>query len=203
MLEVMPHLLVAMPSRCDMEIPLHLISLHTPIHPTSILILSPSQLRSARPLPPRPRLPQILVHILLIPILLELLPDERGTRKSLFMPPLPGLPIHYHAPMPPLREISGVRVQALARDDAVPGGVLDVYAQVGALHGDDDVEVQLQIVGDALFDAEGVGRVALHPAPELGDGEPGAEGEEEDRPGGAIAGLLEVVVLCFGWEEGC
>ena len=46
----------------------------------------------------------------------------------------------------PLRPARGVFAQQVAGEGAVTGGVLHVDVQVGAAHGDDDVEVDLHVV---------------------------------------------------------
>ncbi len=52
--------------------------------------------------------------------------------------------------------------------------------QVGTEHGDDNVEVYLEIVGDAFFDGEEVGFVAGVPAAEFGEGQNGGYYEEQE-----------------------
>ena len=42
--------------------------------------------------------------------------------------------------------------------------------EVGTEHGDDNVEVYLEVVGDAFFDGEEVGFAAGVPAAEFGEG---------------------------------
>ena len=65
----------------------------------------------------------------------------------------------------------------VAGEDAVHGCVLDVDVDVGAFHGNDDVEVELEFVAYALFDGEVVGFGACPPRLEFGECEGGAEEE--------------------------
>lgn len=85
---------------------------------------------------------------------------------------LPTLQFMAAGPTHPRRRVAA---QHVAREDAVARGILDVDVEVGAEHGDDDVEVDLEFVGDAFFDGEEVGFVAGVPAAELGEGEEGAD----------------------------
>lgn len=66
-------------------------------------------------------------------------------------------------------------------------------------HFDHGVEVELQVVRDALFHAEVVRFGALEPGAELGQGEERAHGEDEDCPLAAAPGWGRVG--CFGF--GC
>jgi len=70
--------------------------------------------------------------------------------------------------------------------------------QVGAAHGDDDVEVDLQVVRDALLDAEVVRLVALPPAVQLREGEEQADGQEEGGDLAAAAGGERIGRFGFG-----
>jgi len=72
--------------------------------------------------------------------------------------------------------------------------------QVGAEHGDDDVEVYLQFVGDAFFDAEEVGFVAGVPATEFGEGKEGADYDEGEGGVAACGAATGVGGFGFGWE---
>ena len=59
--------------------------------------------------------------------------------------------------------VGGFFGEEVAGHDAVHGGVLDVNVQVFAVHGDDDVEVELEFMADAALDGEVVGIVAGPP----------------------------------------
>jgi hypothetical protein len=98
----------------------------------------------------------------------------------------------------PLRPARWVLAQQVASEGAVAGGVLHVDVQVGAAHADDDVEVDLHVVRDALLDGEGLRRCACEPARRLGPGQPDACEDQRDGPGGGIAALDEVRLLRFG-----
>ncbi len=74
-IQMLPHFHIPMPSGGDVEIPLHLIPLQTPINPTI--------LKRLPPLPPRrlvkvslppPHLPQHMRHMRILLLLLDHLP---------------------------------------------------------------------------------------------------------------------------------
>ena len=71
--------------------------------------------------------------------------------------------------------------------------------QIRTPHRDDDVEVDLQVVRDALFDAEVVRLVSLPPAAELGEGQDEACEEEEGGDLAAAAGGQGVGRFGFRW----
>lgn len=76
---------------------------------------------------------------------------------------------------------------------------MDVDVEGVAGHFDDGVEVELQVVRDALFDAEVVRLGAFEPGAELCQGKERAHGEDEDGPLAAAPGWGRVG--CFGF--GC
>ena len=183
---MLPEFLIAMPSRRDVEIPLHLVPFQTPKDATAIRTLTPSQSRRPPKLPLRtPHLPQNMSYVRVLLLFLHHLPALQSVH------PFIGID-----PMVPDRP---VLLQHVASQDAIPAGVLNVYVEIGTLHRDDNVEIDLQIVGDALFDGEEVGYVAGVPAAKFREGEDGGDDDESNShvatPGGATG------VGCFGF--GC
>lgn len=77
----------------------------------------------------------------------------------------------------PMGPIGGIFRQQIAGEDAVARGILDVDVKVVAEHGDDDVEINLHLVGDSLFDGEEMGFMAAVPAEEFADGEEDGDGD--------------------------
>lgn len=77
----------------------------------------------------------------------------------------------------PLAPVGGIFGQQIAGEDAVARGILDVDVEVVAEHGDDDVKVDLELVGDSLFDGKEVGLMAAVPAQEFADGEEEGKGD--------------------------
>ena len=75
----------------------------------------------------------------------------------------------------PLFPVRSVLCQQVAREYAIARGVLHVDVQVGTEHGDHDVEIYLQVVGDAFLDAEEMRFMPGIPTAELGEGENGAD----------------------------
>lgn len=164
--------LIPMPPGRDMEITLHLIPLETPINPTRIRLLTPPHPRTLRKLLPRipPHLPKHMVHmrILLLrlqPVIILLTQRLINTR--------PAIPL-IHPQLPACI----FPLQQLASENAVARRVLDVHAQRVAGHFDDHVEVELEFVRNALFDAKVVVFSAFEPGAQFGEGEDGADGED-------------------------
>jgi hypothetical protein len=98
----------------------------------------------------------------------------------------------------PVRPDGEVAGESLRSHDAVARGVLDVEVYIVALHGDDNVEVELQVVRDALFDAEGVVGFAHVPAAHLGHCQQERGQGEEERPHSSILRLCLVRGFGFG-----
>lgn len=100
----------------------------------------------------------------------------------------------------PLAEVGGVFAEKVACEGSVTGRVLHVHVEVGAGHCDDDVDVDLHVVGDAFLDREGLRCLARPPARDFRPGEVHACAEEEDGPGGRVAAAGEVRLFGFGCE---
>jgi hypothetical protein len=98
-------------------------------------------------------------------------------------------------PVRPDGEFAG---EGLGSHDAVARGVLDVEVQVVALHGDDNVEVELQVVRHTLFYAEGMMGLANIPATHLGHCQQERGQGEEERPNSSILCLCLVRGFGFG-----
>lgn len=64
--------------------------------------------------------------------------------------------------------------------------------QVATVHRDDDVKVDLQLVGDALFDGEELCFMAAIPANEFGSGKEERDPDENDRGEAASRGATGV-----------
>ena len=142
-----------MPPRRNMEVTLHLVPLQTPINPTTRPRHAPSQPRRFLKPSLLPPMPQHMPHMRILLLLL---------RQIL---PLSLQRIHPLRPLFPIRSVLG---QHVAGEYAIAGGVLHVDVQVRTEHRDNDVEVDLQLVGDAFLDAEEMRFVAGIPAAELG-----------------------------------
>ena len=71
-------------------------------------------------------------------------------------------------PLLPHRRVS---LQHVSCEDSVAAGILDIDVEVGTEHGDDNVEVYLEVVGDAFFNGEEVGFVTGVPAAEFSEGQ--------------------------------
>ena len=183
MIQMLPKLHITMPPRRNMKVPLHLIPLQAPINPTT----------RPRHTPPQPRR---LLEPPLLPPMPQHMPDMRIL--LLLLGPILTSPLQRIHPLGPLPPVRGVLGQHVAGEDAVARGVLHVDVQVGAEHRDDDVEVNLQVVGDAFLDAEEVLFVAGVPSAELGEGEEGADADEEEGCVAAGGGAPGVGGFRFG-----
>ncbi|KAL8685207.1 MAG: hypothetical protein Q9218_007904, partial [Villophora microphyllina] len=81
----------------------------------------------------------------------------------------------------PITPIGWILRQEIASEDAIAAGVLDVDVEVMAEHGDNDIEVDLQLMGDTLLNGEEVGFMAAIPAEKFTKGE--EEGDEDQDEG--------------------
>lgn len=76
---------------------------------------------------------------------------------------------------------------------------MDVDAERVAGHVDDYVEIELELVRDALFHAEVVLLCAAPPCFELVEAEEGADGEDQNGPLAAATGGCCIGSFGFGW----
>ena len=191
MAQMLPKFHIPMPARCDVEIALHLVPLQAPIHAARIPLRSPSHPGSLLIVPPRlPHLPQhvrhmrvLLLHVLSTPLVPQIVAVVHFLR------------VHPRGPT------GGVFLEQIAGKNTVAAGVLDVDVEVLAPHGDNGVEVYLEGLRDAFFDAELLGFRTGKPAAKLAEGEEEAEEREDERGVPAGEGAARVGRLCFGWKE--
>lgn len=74
--------------------------------------------------------------------------------------------------------------------------------EVAALHGDYDVQVDLEIVADAFFDGEGMRFMPAPPAREFREGEEEGDGYHRHGPFSAAGGFGYILGFCFGcWRK--
>lgn len=72
--------------------------------------------------------------------------------------------------------------------------------EVGAEHGDNYIEVYLEFVRDAFFDAEEMGFMAGIPAAELSPGEEGGDYDKSEGGEAARGAATGVGWFSFGWK---
>jgi len=89
------------------------------------------------------------MYVVLMGILLDLLPLPIRAGANILLP--------RRRPCVPARRIA---LQKIPCQNAIAACVLHVDVQVWAFHGDDHVQVDLEVVRDAFFNAEGVCRCA-------------------------------------------
>lgn len=182
---MLANLHVAMPSRRDVKVSLHLIPLHAPVDPTRVRL--PTHPRRLGELLPPLRRAEIVVHILILAPSKGLL---GRTAQSLSLLLLPRAPLR------------GILLEDLPSEHTVTRGILHVDVQVVAVHLDHDVEVHLQRAADALLDAEAVVRRALEPAACLGDKKRDGGDDEKEHPSAAAAASGQVGGFGFCLEGG-
>lgn len=179
MIQVFPlaHVSVA-PSR-DVEITLHLVQVQTSKDATTIR-LAP-ELRSLSPFRLFPAQRNNIMDVLLPKpffSVAQLQPPLVRVDLAILIPPelVDALGVD------PATPVGRVAMQALLGHDAVAGGVLDVDVNVVARHLDDDIEVDLELVGDFFFDGELVGLAAAPPAGDFGPDEEDGDDGHGDGP---------------------
>lgn len=199
MVQMRRHLPIPMPTRSNVEIPLHLIPLKTAIDPARIRTLAPAHPRALGKLPPRiaPHFTQNMVHTRIVLLRAQSVLVFMAQRLVLVCTAV----VLVVALLHPQRPAGVLAVEQVAREDAVAGGVLDVDVQRVAGHVDDDVEVELELVRDALFHAEVVLFCAAPPCFELREAEDRADCQNQDCPLPAAAGRCRVGSFGFCWTR--
>lgn len=175
----------------NMKVSLDLIQLQASKNPTTIRRRTPKsgRLRPLRSLASQSNdimhmfLPETFVMTLEIPL--------ARVHPSLGIPTQLVNPLVVNPVLPHRR----IAMELGSSQDPVAGSVLHVDVDVLALHLDDDVEVDIQRMGDALFDGEGV-RFGAAPPPG-GFGPEEDQGDEADEDGPFAAGGGAGYVLGF------
>lgn len=173
MIQVVSKFHVPMSSRRDMEISLHFVPLQAAKDPACAPATTGGLLELLLPFGFAQDMPdmRITLHLLL---------EQHGVL----------LKQMHSAGVDPVAPVRGVFAQHIAREDAVARSVLHVDVEVGAGHGDDDIQINLQVVRYAFFDGEEVRFMSTVPTAELGEGEAGGDYDEKERrvaPRGAAA----------------
>lgn len=175
MVQMLPSLSITVAARSNVEIALNLIQIQTTIDTTTIRLGAPKP-RGLRPTSLlAPHSNNIMNMFLAKPLLM---PPRACNNTSLA---IPSQSMHTFRinPMAPIRRVF---LEARGGEDAVAGGVLDVDVEVLALHLDDDVEVDLHAVADALLDGERVRLLAVPPAPQLRPQQDARDDRHDDGP---------------------
>lgn len=173
----------------DMEVPLDLVPLQTAIDSTRAPQIPLSQPgRFAELLLLADHLSEHVAHM---SVLLQL-----GFHLSWRLQRVQ-IPLGIH----PLQPTGGVPEQQVAGENAVAAGVLDVDVQIGAGHGDHDIEVDLKLVRHAFFHAEQVRFMPAIPATELGERKEEREEEQEQRRVATCGAATGVGGFGFCWRS--
>lgn len=99
----------------------------------------------------------------------------------------------------PLGPDGGIAVQPRCGEDAIAGCVLDVDVEIVALHLDHNVEVDIQLVRNALLHLECVHLCAAPPSANLGPEEDDADYGHCYRPFSAAGCVFNVLRFGFGY----
>lgn len=183
---------VTMASRRNVEVSLNLVQYQTPIHSAAVTAFGlPFYPRCLRPFLTPPRRRNNIMHMFLPKplIMLHIMIPLTGDHPTIPTPPQLMLQLAVH----PLQPIRVLALQHLGCENAISRCIVHVDVDVFAFHCDYNVEVDLQVMADALFDEESVVFVAAPPVLEFGDGEEGGDEEDDDGPLSAARCVLDVL----------
>ena len=192
------HLLVSMASSCNVEITLHLVHLQATKNSTAV---------PARPPPLQLRrlckfgfstssMRNDIMHMLLPKTFLMIMESLSSDN-----PPLRIFPQPMHTPsIHPLSPIRWILLQHLTSKNPISSSILHIDVNIGTLHRDHNVQVDLEVMAHALFDREGVGFVAAPPARELGEYEEERYAEHGDGPFPAARCLRYILGFCLSCQ---
>lgn len=150
MIQVLSKLHIPVSTRSDVKVALHLVAIQTSKYPTAVCGAS------------NPRCFCELLLLLLRQMIMHVQIIHLGKT-------LPNALIQLvHASLSilarPLCPTCSILAQQVASECAITSCILHVDVQVGAAHSNDDVEVDLHVMRDALLDGEGLCRCACEPA---------------------------------------
>jgi hypothetical protein len=192
------HLLVSMASSCNVEITLHLVHLQATKNPTAVPTrLPPLQLRCLCKFGfSTSSMRNDIMYMLLSKTFLMIMESLSSNN-----PPLCIFPQPMHTPsVYPLSPIRWILLQHFSSKNPIPSSILNIDVNIGTLHRNHNVQVDLEIMAYALFYREGVSFVAAPPACELGEYEEERDAEHCDSPFPAARCLRYILGLCLGCE---
>lgn len=143
MIQMLSHLLITMSPRGDVEISLYFVPIQTPVYPTRIRLMTPADSRRSREFPLR--VAQFSQDVADVRVFLDLL--RHGAAFQL---------VDAFSSIDPVFSPRTILLQHVPGQNAITAGVLDVDMEVGTIHLDDNVQIDLQVVGDALLHGEEV-----------------------------------------------
>lgn len=187
---------VAVASGRDVEIALHLVQVQAAVHAAAVR--PAPRLRRLGPLGLLATEGHNVVDVLLAKALVvRAVPARARVQLAVLVlaEAVHALCVH------PLLPVGGVAGQLVAGEDPVARRVLHVDVQIAAAHLDDDVEVDLHVVADALFDGKRVVLGAAPPAANLRPQEDAGDEEHGDGPFAAARRLCHILRLCLGWSR--
>lgn len=194
--QVLAEFHVAMAASGDVEITLHPVQIQVPKHTTAVGG-GPLKLWRFGKLGLLAADPHNVVYVLLAEAFVVAVHGHVALAGDDAALVVPVQPVHALVVNPVLPG-GGLALEAVGGEDAVACGVLDVDVEVGALHAQDNVHVDLQVVADALLDGEGVLLGAAPPARQLGPDEDDGDEDHGDGPLAAARGARYVLGLRFG-----
>lgn len=170
----------------DVEITLDLVALQAAVNPTRIDLVAASQSRSLGELLTRV-FPHFAENVVNVGVSLPRR-DSVGVFLAeglIFMGAAMGLAV---ALLHPELPAGAFALEQLSGEDTVARSVLDVDIEGVTGHVNDDIEVKLQVVADALLDAEVVVLGSSEPGAEFRERKNGADEEDENGPLPSTAG---------------
>lgn len=196
MVQVLAHPHVAVTSRCDMKVSLHLVQFQASKHAAAVrLSLWP---RSLGPLsPPLSESNNVMDMLFAKAFVVSRVPAKARVELAILV-----LAELMHALLiNPLGPGGGLAGQLVRGENAISRGILDIDVQIVAVHLDDDVEIDLHVMADAPFDSKRVRLDTAPPAAELSPHEDAGDEEHSNSPFSATRRLCHILWLGFSYME--
>lgn len=194
MVQVLAHSHVAVASRRDMKVSLHLVQVQASKHAAAVrLSLGPW---SSRPLgPPLSESNNIMNVLFAKALIVSRVPAHARVKLAILV-----LAELVHALfINPLAPSGGLAGQLVCSKDAISRGILDVDVQVVAVHLDDNVHIDLHVVPDAPFNSKRMGLCSAPPAAKLSPDEYAGDEEHGNSPFSTARRLRHILRLGFSY----
>jgi len=188
MIQVFPELPIPMASRCNVKVSLDLVPVQAPKNSATVRRTSHPRRLGKLPLS---RLTQLPMHIP------QFFPIQCTV--FFFLAQFMNAPLQVLAR--PLAPVCRVFAQEVTGKGAVASGVLHVDVEISAPHGDNDVKVDLHVVGHTLLDRKRLRGGPGEPARDLGPRQVETCQNECGCPGGGVTAPDQVGLLCLGCSK--
>jgi hypothetical protein len=196
-IQVFTGLPIAVPTSSDVKITLDLVEVETPVDATAVnRALDPGCLGPlSLPLAQRNNIVDMLLAETFV--VAQILPPCASIQTALAIV----AELMHALAVDPLRPAGAVFLQLRSGEDTVARSVLDVDVKVIALHLHDDIEVDLQVMRNALLHREVVSLVSLPPPRRLGPKEHNGEEDHGHRPLAAARRLRDILRFRFSYDK--